>query len=115
MRVVLLGPPGSGKGTHGKRLAASLGVPLIELAALVNQITGGTTGDLLEQIVQAVQNAGNGALNPLPNTSKGTIVTVQSSTGTGAGTTPPCGLLGIESLLGVTGLGLIRLSRKRGM
>ncbi len=39
MRVVLLGPPGSGKGTHGKRLADALGVPLI------------ATGDILRQAI----------------------------------------------------------------
>ena len=39
MRVVLLGPPGSGKGTHGRRLAESLGVPLI------------ATGDILREAI----------------------------------------------------------------
>jgi adenylate kinase len=39
MKVVLLGPPGSGKGTHGKRLAESLGVPLI------------ATGDILREAI----------------------------------------------------------------
>ena len=39
MRVVLLGPPGSGKGTHGKGLSAEFGVPLI------------STGDILRQAI----------------------------------------------------------------
>ena len=39
MRTVLLGPPGSGKGTHGQRLAEALGVPLI------------ATGDILRQAI----------------------------------------------------------------
>jgi adenylate kinase len=39
MRVVLLGPPGSGKGTHGRRLAEALDVPLI------------ATGDILRQAI----------------------------------------------------------------
>ena len=39
MRLVLLGPPGSGKGTHGKGLSAELGVPLI------------ATGDILRQAI----------------------------------------------------------------
>ena len=34
MRLVLLGPPGSGKGTHGKRLAESLRAPLISTGVL---------------------------------------------------------------------------------
>jgi len=37
MRVVLLGPPGSGKGTHGKRLAESLGAPLISTGAILRE------------------------------------------------------------------------------
>jgi len=39
MRIVLLGPPGSGKGTHGKRLAETLGTPLI------------STGDILREAI----------------------------------------------------------------
>ncbi len=39
MRVVLLGPPGSGKGTQGERLALALGVPRI------------STGDILRRNV----------------------------------------------------------------
>ena len=39
MRLVLLGPPGSGKGTQGERLAKLLGVPRI------------STGDILRRNV----------------------------------------------------------------
>lgn len=49
MRVVLLGPPGSGKGTHGKRLAASLGVPLI------------ATGDILREAIAEGTRLGQAA------------------------------------------------------
>ncbi len=41
MIVVLLGPPGAGKGTQGERIAATLGVPKI------------ATGDVLRAAVQA--------------------------------------------------------------
>jgi len=37
MRLVLLGPPGSGKGTHGKRLAESLRAPLISTGEILRQ------------------------------------------------------------------------------
>ena len=49
MRVVLLGPPGSGKGTHGKRLADALGVPLI------------ATGDILRGAIAEGTPLGEGA------------------------------------------------------
>jgi len=39
MRIVLLGPPGSGKGTHGKRLADVMGAPLL------------STGDILREAI----------------------------------------------------------------
>ena len=37
MRIVLLGPPGSGKGTHGKGLSAELRVPLISTGEILRQ------------------------------------------------------------------------------
>ncbi|HEY2924563.1 MAG TPA: adenylate kinase [Candidatus Eisenbacteria bacterium] len=40
MRVVLLGPPGSGKGTHGKKLSECLGAPIV------------ATGEILRQAIQ---------------------------------------------------------------
>jgi adenylate kinase len=40
MRIVLLGPPGSGKGTHGKRLGEDLKAPIV------------ATGDILRQAIQ---------------------------------------------------------------
>jgi adenylate kinase len=49
MRVVLLGAPGSGKGTHGKRLAQSLGVPLI------------ATGDILREAIAEGTRLGQAA------------------------------------------------------
>ena len=40
MRIVLLGPPGSGKGTHGKRLGETLHAPIV------------ATGEILRQAIQ---------------------------------------------------------------
>jgi len=37
MRIVLLGPPGSGKGTHGKRLSECLGVPIVATGEILRQ------------------------------------------------------------------------------
>lgn len=50
LRIVLLGPPGSGKGTHGRRLAASLGLGYL------------STGALLRQEMEAGSDLGNQAL-----------------------------------------------------
>ena len=49
MRVVLLGPPGSGKGTHGKRLGEALGVPVI------------STGDILREAIAQETRLGQAA------------------------------------------------------
>lgn len=50
MRVVLLGPPGSGKGTHGKRLAESFHAPLISTGEILRQaIAEGTRLGLAAQ------------------------------------------------------------------
>lgn len=50
MRIVLLGPPGSGKGTHGVRLAETLGVPLISTGAILREaIAQGTRLGLAAQ------------------------------------------------------------------
>jgi len=49
MRIVLLGPPGSGKGTHAKRLAETLGVPLI------------ATGDILREAIAQGTRLGQAA------------------------------------------------------
>jgi adenylate kinase len=49
MRVLLLGPPGSGKGTHAKRLAEWLSVPLI------------ATGDILREAIAQGTRLGQAA------------------------------------------------------
>ncbi len=40
MRIVLLGPPGSGKGTHGQRISECIAVPIV------------ATGDILRQAIK---------------------------------------------------------------
>ena len=56
MRVVLLGPPGSGKGTHGKGLSAELGVPMISTGEILRQAIA--EGTRLGMAAQADVKAG---------------------------------------------------------
>ena len=53
LRIVLLGPPASGKGTQGRRLAATLGLGYLSTGALLReQVEGGTPlGKLAEPIL----------------------------------------------------------------
>ena len=52
-RVLMLGPPGSGKGTQGERLARSLGVEHISSGALLREAVAGGT-PLGHQVEQAM-------------------------------------------------------------
>ena len=55
MKIILLGPPGSGKGTQGTRLAKSLGVPEISTGDILRQAVaektalGQQVGDIINQ------------------------------------------------------------------
>src|SRR4051794_25574854 len=55
MRLVLLGPPGAGKGTQAKRLAERLGVPAISTGDIFrsNVRQGTELGRLAERYMQA--------------------------------------------------------------
>ena len=56
MRLVLLGPPGAGKGTQAKRLAVHLGVPAISTGDIFrSNIEGGTE---LGRLAQSYMNDG---------------------------------------------------------
>jgi adenylate kinase len=56
MRVVLLGPPGSGKGTHGTRLGEALRVPVISTGEILREAIAQETR--LGQAAQADVKAG---------------------------------------------------------
>jgi adenylate kinase len=56
MRIVLLGPPGSGKGTHGKKLAEKLGYPVISTGDILREAIA--QGTRLGQAAQADVKAG---------------------------------------------------------
>ena len=57
MRVVLLGPPGSGKGTQARLLAERLGVPAISTGEMLRAAV--REGTSLGQRVKAVMEAGD--------------------------------------------------------
>ncbi len=65
MRLVLLGPPGAGKGTQAKRLAAHLGVPAISTGDIFrSNIEGGTQ---LGRLAQSYMNDGGLVPDELTN------------------------------------------------
>lgn len=55
MRIVLLGPPGVGKGTQGQRLAAECGWPLISTGEMLREAAarGTALGRIAKQLIEA--------------------------------------------------------------
>lgn len=49
-RVVLVGPPGAGKSTIGRRLASALNLPLVDSDALIEQGEGKPCGEVFSQL-----------------------------------------------------------------
>ncbi len=56
-RVVLLGPPASGKGTQGRRLASALGLDYLSTGALLREEVGGGT-ELGKQAAPILERGG---------------------------------------------------------
>ncbi|HYA50082.1 MAG TPA: adenylate kinase [Streptosporangiaceae bacterium] len=66
MRVVLMGPPGSGKGTQGERLAARYGVPAISTGSIFrDNLTAGTE---LGRLAQEYMSQGKYVPDEVTNT-----------------------------------------------
>ena len=57
LNVVMLGPPGAGKGTQGERLAARHGLPKVSTGDILREAVQGGTG--LGLIAKATMEAGN--------------------------------------------------------
>lgn len=49
-RVVLVGPPGAGKSTIGRRLASALNLPLVDSDALIEKGEGATCGEVFSAL-----------------------------------------------------------------
>ena len=49
-RVVLVGPPGAGKSTIGRRLASALNLPVVDSDALIEQGEGKPCGELFTEV-----------------------------------------------------------------
>ena len=45
MNIVLLGPPGAGKGTHCARAGAHFNVPILAMSALMKEVSGGQSAN----------------------------------------------------------------------
>jgi len=79
--------------------SVTLGVPLLELAALINTVSGGTAGDLLLQALQFALVNTPPPLKPLLPKENPTTVTLANQRTIFA---PLCGSVGIESALLLT-------------
>lgn len=56
MKIILMGPPGAGKGTQGSSLSAELGLPLISISGMLKNLDGFDSG--LASEVRAMMNSG---------------------------------------------------------
>ncbi|MCL2482769.1 MAG: adenylate kinase [Propionibacteriaceae bacterium] len=56
MRMLIMGPPGSGKGTQGKKVAADFGIPVVSTGAIFRANVANQTE--LGQVVSKIMEAG---------------------------------------------------------
>ncbi len=89
----------------GTGASVELGVPLLELAELVNTVAGGGTGDLLQEIIEAALGSPPIAAKPLLPAAENTTVTVVRRSARGLEdilALPFCGSMGVESAVLLT-------------
>lgn len=90
----------------GTGASVLLGVPLLELAALVNEVSGGNAGTQFQQILEASLAAQPAPLKPVVNADTSSTVRIVNQFGCLPGGSC-CGALGVESALLVTLLGVM--------
>jgi len=97
----------------GTGASVQLGVPFLELAGLLNDITGIGTGDLVQDALQDALNSGSTAAKPLNASGSDMEVTVAGKPGLDIVGIPFCGHLGIESVLFMTAFGVLLVPFRR--
>src|SRR5207237_1059385 len=70
MRIVLLGAPGSGKGTQSQRLVERHGIPQISTGELLRWISGRRAGGACGRVFNVLTSPAQAETDTCPNTGK---------------------------------------------